>query len=169
MKTTLNFFHGFLLLTLVVVMTSCSTSRTSMHRSSSVYSGSESALVLDARKLLKTRYKYGGNSPRGFDCSGFTQYLFQLHGTHLPRSAQAQSKLGSKVNLSDARPGDLLFFGGGSISHVGLVSRVKGKYPIMIHASTSSGVIETDINTSDYWRRRLKFVRRLRTDVYSVR
>ena len=123
---------------------------------------SDSRVVNDARRLLNSKYRYGGNSPKGFDCSGFVHYVYRQQGVNLPRQASDQSKQGKKIDISSAQPGDLVFFrSGGRITHVGIVSDTRGKYPSMIHASSSSGVIETDIDEVDYWRKRLAFVKRI--------
>lgn len=84
----------------------------------------------------------GGISPEtGFDCSGFTQYVFKKAGVSIPRSSRAQAKAGEKINLADAQTGDLVFFSQNKerISHVGIVLSPKGAPLSMIHASSSKG------------------------------
>ena len=61
-------------------------------------------------------YKWGGTTPKGFDCSGFTQYVFKKAGVSLPRTSSAQGKVGTKVSRSELRSGDLVMFPG----HVGI-------------------------------------------------
>ncbi|MFD1673891.1 C40 family peptidase [Alicyclobacillus fodiniaquatilis] len=69
------------------------------------------ATLRTARSLLGVHYDWGGASPKtGFDCSGFIQYIFGVHGIHLPRTASAQAEVGKRVQLNQLRPGDLLFF-----------------------------------------------------------
>jgi gamma-D-glutamyl-L-lysine dipeptidyl-peptidase len=80
--------------------------------------------VIDiARRFLRSPYLWGGRSPFGYDCSGFTQIIYKISGTRLPRDAWQQSSMGRNINLAEkiAR-GDLLFFSGdeGQIVHVGL-------------------------------------------------
>ena len=66
-------------------------------------------------------YLWGGNSSKGNDCSGFTQTVFDAAGYQLPRDARQQAKLGIDININDAKPGDLLFFGDGQkVTHVGI-------------------------------------------------
>lgn len=66
-------------------------------------------------------YRYGGSTPRGFDCSGFTSYVYRQIGVHIPRTASAQRRAANWISRSSARPGDLVFFHrGGRVYHVGL-------------------------------------------------
>lgn len=87
-----------------------------------------------ALKFLHAPYQWGGRSPFGIDCSGFTQVVFKLYGTTLPRDAYQQAELGKTLNfIHEAREGDLAFFDDedGKITHVGIVIP-DGK---IIHAS----------------------------------
>ena len=119
-------------------------------------SGSASGVVSVAKQYLGTRYSYGGASPSGFDCSGFTMYCFQQMGVSLPHSAtsQWQSGAGQKItSTSGLQSGDLVFFcdpsrsNGKACSHAGIYVG-NGQF---IHASSSkSGVIYSDL-TSGYY------------------
>ena len=76
-------------------------------------------IVRFARTFLGVRYTYGGTSPRsGFDCSGFTRFVYGHFGIALPHYSVAQYDLGRRVPRSRLRPGDLVFFDG--LGHVGL-------------------------------------------------
>ncbi|HLS02437.1 MAG TPA: C40 family peptidase [Beutenbergiaceae bacterium] len=75
-----------------------------------------SAIVAEARKYVGTPYVHGGASPGGFDCSGFTSYVFGKFGVSLPRSSGAQRGAGRVVSAAEARPGDLVWWPG----HVGI-------------------------------------------------
>ena len=90
-----------------------------------------------AQKFLGIRYIYGGDSPKGFDCSGFVQYVFKHFGIALERVADAQARQGTGIKKSELKPGDLLFFdtngGHNGINHVGIYIG-DGKF---IHASSS--------------------------------
>ncbi|MDV7758755.1 C40 family peptidase [Liquorilactobacillus mali] len=70
---------------------------------------------------LKIPYVYGGTSLSGFDCSGFVQYVYAHFGVSLPRTSEAQSTIGTAVPVSQAKAGDLIFWGSqGSSWHVGI-------------------------------------------------
>jgi cell wall-associated NlpC family hydrolase len=78
---------------------------------------SASGIVNIARSLLGIGYVYGGTTPAGFDCSGFTQYVYAKAGISIPRTASAQQRAATPV--SSPRPGDLVFWGS-SAYHVGI-------------------------------------------------
>ena len=95
-------------------------STSTVSRSSTRYSNpaqSSSGIVNIARGLLGIPYVYGGESPSGFDCSGFTMYVFGKAGISIPRTASAQQRAATPV--SDPKPGDLVFFGSPAW-HVGI-------------------------------------------------
>jgi cell wall-associated NlpC family hydrolase len=136
---------------------------TSTSKPNSDISKSRKEIVELAKKQMGTPYLYGGITTKGFDCSGFTSYVFQNNGYSLPRTAQGQSERYEKVKLTAAEPGDLVFFGSSktNISHVGIVVSEKGKPLEMIHASTSRGVIHGKVDADPYWSPRLQFVARV--------
>ena len=120
-------------------------------------SSSNSDIAATAKQYLGTGYVYGGASPRGFDCSGFTMYVYSQHGYSLPHSAtsQWQSGLGTRVySISELQPGDLVFFNDPSrnadkaCSHAGIYTG-DGQF---IHSSSSrsGGVIVSSL-TSGYY------------------
>lgn len=77
---------------------------------------SSSAIVNYARQFLGVPYVWGGSTPSGFDCSGFTQYVYAHFGISLPRTSSAQAGAGYRVSAAEARPGDLVWWPG----HVGI-------------------------------------------------
>ena len=82
-------------------------------------SARQARVVTYARQLLGIRYSYGGSSPRsGFDCSGFTRYVYAHFGISLPHYSVAQFGHGRRVSRGGLRPGDLVFFDG--LGHVGI-------------------------------------------------
>ena len=107
----------------------------------------ESAVVDSARKYLGTPYVWGGTSPSGFDCSGFTQYVLAQNGKSIPRTSQEQFASGQAVDKSQLQAGDLVFYdwsGGTEATHVGIYEG-NGK---MIHAPHSGDVVkEVDFNS----------------------
>ena len=120
-------------------------------------SSSNSDIAATAKQYLGTGYVYGGASPRCFDCSGFTMYVYSQHGYSLPHSAtsQWQSGLGTRVySISELQPGDLVFFNdpsrnaGRACSHAGIYTG-DGQF---IHSSSSrsGGVIVSSL-TSGYY------------------
>jgi cell wall-associated NlpC family hydrolase len=123
---------------------------------------STAQVISKARSLLGRPYRYGGSSPSGFDCSGFTSYVLDSFGVRLPRTAAEQAASGTWIAADEIRSGDLVFFGTDrkTVFHVGLVVSDPGDGLTMIHASTSRGVIETEILSDSYWLPRLLFGRR---------
>jgi probable lipoprotein NlpC len=123
------------------------------------------ALIISARSYTGTPYKWGGTSRAGMDCSGLLVNSFQTIDYQLPRTSADQSKTGKKVGKSGLQPGDLVFFATGKkkrkITHVGMVTEVRGKdYVMFIHASTSLGVVESNLS-SDYYQKRYRQARRV--------
>lgn len=94
--------------------------RTASASSASI--GTFRARVLrEAAKLKGTPYRYGGTTPRGFDCSGYTGYVYKKAGHKLPRTSRAQYSATKHITRRAAKPGDLVFFkSGGSVYHVGI-------------------------------------------------
>ncbi len=120
------------------------------------------AVVEYARKYKGVRYRYGGTNPFGFDCSGFTSYVFKKIDIFLPRNTRAQAEVGEKIPLQNVAPGDLLFFGEkGQITHVAIVTANEGDRIMMIHSTNSKGVVEEDLLSSDYWMERFLFARNI--------
>ncbi len=100
----------------------------------------------NANRILDTalsyrgvKYRFGGATPSGFDCSGFVMYVFNKHGVKLPRTADMQFKVGKPIKTkTELKPGDLVFFETyeKGASHVGIY-KGKGEF---IHASSSKGI-----------------------------
>ena len=108
-------------------------------------------ILNEAAKYLGTPYVYGGSTPSGFDCSGFTSYVFKQCGITLQRVSRDQyAKNGTYVKKSDLMPGDLVFFGsGGTVNHVGIYVGDG----MMIHSPRTGDVVKyTSINSSYYTR-----------------
>ena len=110
----------------------------------------------DVRQVLATAlsklgkaYVYGGNGPNGFDCSGFTTYVFKQHNISMPRTADGQIMVGVPVSKDQLIAGDLVFFGyynSQDVRHVGIYMG-DGTF---IHSSSNKGVIITNLS-ADYY------------------
>lgn len=120
-------------------------------------------ILTEAQKYKGTAYKYAGKSPKGFDCSGFTYYVFSKFDISLSSSSSAQSKQGKEIAVSKAAAGDLLFFGrngrNGKIQHVGIVYRNDKDGLFMIHSSSKRGIVIDNVTTSTYWKPKLLYAR----------
>ena len=123
-------------------------------------------VVTRARSYVGTPYRYGGTTTLGMDCSGLLMRSFESIDVYIPRTSKEQSKLGKKVTLGELKEGDLVFFKTlkrkGRVTHAGLVTDARGSDRIMIiHASSSRGVIEVNL-MSDYYRKTFTKARRLK-------
>jgi murein DD-endopeptidase / murein LD-carboxypeptidase len=101
-------------------------------------------IVNNALDNLGSRYKSGGTTKSGFDCSGLMFATFALFDIKLPRTSNEQSRTGIKINPKDAKKGDLIFFrtgGSNVINHVGMIVEVNDDDIKFVHSSTSSGVM----------------------------
>lgn len=121
--------------------------------------GQAGRVVSAAKSLLGVPYRYGGSTPRGFDCSGLVQYVFkQSVGLKLPRTSRHQFDRTRPVQRGHEKPSDLLFFdiNGRGISHVGIYLG-RGKF---IHAPNNGDKVKVSNANTKYWRRRFRGVRR---------
>ena len=111
-------------------------------------SGNGSSIVATAKKYLGYNYTYGGSSPStGFDCSGFTSYVFKQHGISLNRTAAGQYSNGVAVSRANLQPGDLVMFGKSGINHVAIY--IGGGQ--IIHSSTPSTGVRIDSLSTGYY------------------
>jgi cell wall-associated NlpC family hydrolase len=119
-------------------------------------------LLATALALRGTPYLNGGSEPsRGFDCSGFVQWVFAQYGALLPRETKEQYDEGERVDQDEVQPGDLVFFQTVSrgASHVGIAVG-NGEF---VHAPSSRGVVRVERYTSGYWSSRWVGARRVGT------
>ncbi|MFM6933881.1 MAG: C40 family peptidase [Flavobacteriales bacterium] len=115
------------------------------------------ALVEIAKKQLGVPYLSTGTDPSGFDCSGFTNFVLQQQGQEIPRRAKDQYEACRKLSEEEAQMGDFVFFSnGGEVNHVGILVSEKGQAKTMIHASSSKGISIVEIDSSAYWKPRVK-------------
>ena len=114
------------------------------------------SMIQYAQTFVGTPYVWGGQSPKGFDCSGFTSYVFLNQGKKIPRVSRDQYASSLKLDPAEACIGDLVFFGQqGVVSHVGILVNEPGKPKRMIHSSSSKGVMFQDIDNSKYYSSRV--------------
>ncbi len=123
--------------------------------------------ILDfGKRFLGTPYRYGGNAPGGFDCSGFVSYVFSHYKISLPRSSRSYQTVGTPVTTNELQPGDILLFKGRNLSsstigHVSVVVEVTEKEIFMLHSSTSRGVLIEDYKKFAYYTKRYLGARRV--------
>lgn len=126
-----------------------STSTPTKSVSSSSNSSKASAIISTAKQYIGVKYVWGGTTPSGFDCSGYTQYVFAQQGISLPRVSRDQYAQGTAVSYENLKAGDLVFFsldGDKVIDHVGIFIG-NGQF---INASSSKGV--TIYSMGSYWK-----------------
>ena len=118
-----------------------------------------STVVETAKKYLGAKYVYGASGPNSFDCSGFTSYVFKLHGVSLSRTAKGQYSNGTAVSRANLQPGDLVMFGpsASGINHVGIYIG-GGK---IIHAENPSSGVTIDTINSGYYNKNYVGARRV--------
>lgn len=127
---------------------------TKSHRSPSPNEKTADEIIKDAEKYEGVRYKYGGTTKKGMDCSGLVTTAFASQGINLPRSSSEIAITGDWIDLKEIEKGDLLFFATSKnnrkVNHVGLVTYVGNDQVNFIHASTSAGVITSSL-AEKYW------------------
>lgn len=157
--TQIHFYKTCVCLLIFVSLLSCTGTKKAKVRDKQV-----AKVIQTARTYMGTPYKWGGTTRSGLDCSGLTTNAYNAIDIKLPRQAIAQANVGEKVKIKELQPGDLLFFATGKkkreITHVGIVTDVKRDNIKFIHASTSLGVIETNLY-SDYYIKRFRTARRV--------
>lgn len=106
-----------------------------------------SQILAEAQKYLGCPYRAGGASPSGFDCSGFVYYVLKQLGLSPYRTPSEQYQMGTSVEKTELRVGDLVFFGSGRITHSGIYAG-NGQF---IHAPNSRSTISYSDLTTGYW------------------
>lgn len=136
--------------------------RPSSGGSSSMRRSDADSLISSAMGFIGVAYRFGGTTPRGFDCSGFMQYVFQkTFAVNIPRTAAQQATVGSHVSRGNLQPGDMVFFktqGPRRISHVGMyVGNDR-----FIHAPRTGKRIEITSLSNRYWSSKYATARRVK-------
>lgn len=161
-------FTGSLLILLLI---SCGSSRstrgTRSTRTTTVQKISKTKterIINNAQGFSGTRYKFGGTTSKGMDCSGLVYTSFEKENIILPRISRDMAKRGQPVKDKNIKKGDLLFFKTNSssnrINHVGLVTKVKDGEIYFIHSTTSKGVLTSNLNER-YWDKAYTTARRV--------
>src|SRR5262249_29304002 len=119
----------------------------------------ETTLIDTALSLRGVPYRNGGTDSSGFDCSGFTLYVFGRHGIALPRDTREQFQVGEKIKQEDIQTGDLVFFHtvASGVSHVGIAVNDDE----FVHAPSTAGVVRVEHLSSAYWSKRFIAARRI--------
>ena len=128
-----------------------------------VSSSTTNKIIRKALSYKGTKYKYGGTSKSGMDCSGLMFTSFKSEGIVLPRTSITQSRKGIKVSKSKAQKGDLVFFKTGgkrNVNHVGLVVSVDKRDVKFVHSSSSRGVMISSLREG-YWSNSFSQIRRI--------
>ena len=136
----------------------CDPSEAAAPAAASVSSGRGQQVANLAKQFVGYRYVHGGSSPSGFDCSGFTSYLYRQFGVNISRVPAGQMSSGHKVSRSELQPGDIIAFNtnGRGISHVGLYI---GNGQIIHASNPSDGVKINNLSSSYYSTRYVTAVR----------
>ena len=138
--------------TSVVSVVSAEERKKRTSRSSRSFAVRSSKVMRTGNSLKGVPYRAGGSTPRGFDCSGFTSYVFRKAGVSLPHSATAQMRKSKRISRSQARPGDLVFFRSGSRAyHVGIYAGGNRT----LHSPRPGG----RVSTVNIWSRNISFGR----------
>ena len=140
--------------TFILLLMSCGTSKKVAKTSNKTHTKSEK-IVENALKYKGVKYRFGGTTKKGMDCSGIVYVSFLEENVQLPRISRDMAKTGQKIPLKKAQKGDLLFFKtskkGRGINHVGLIVSVKNNKIRFIHSTTSRGVIISQLSEK-YWK-----------------
>ena len=144
-----------LIVVLSLVLSSCSSSKTVIKNNRKPASKVD-RIVANALKYKGVRYKFGGTTKRGMDCSGVVYVAYGSQNVILPRISRDMAKRGKKISLGKVKKGDLVFFKTSrsrrGINHVGLVVSNKKGQIRFVHATSSRGVIVSSMSEK-YWKK----------------
>lgn len=152
------------LIFLLLIASSCKSKKTASSKKNQTHtinvkttakpSQEAESIVKYAQTFDGTRYKYGGTTKRGMDCSGLIYTSYKKHDVNLPRSTSGLQGTGDWIDLKEVNVGDLVFFATSKnsrkVNHVGIVTNVRTGNVEFIHASTSRGVMVSSL-AEKYW------------------
>ncbi len=124
------------------------------------------SVIAYSKNFIGYHYHYGSNGQnKSFDCSHFVSYVYKNYGVNIPCSSAGLSQLGEKIDISNVRPGDLMFFKGRNskstrVGHVSLVIENNNGHIKLIHA-TDRGVVIDEYDKMKYYQQRFLMARRL--------
>jgi len=152
----------FAVLFFTIALTSCGSSRQTTVKK--ISKSKTERIINNAQGYAGTRYKFGGTTSSGMDCSGLIYVSFQKENIVLPRVSRDMAQKGQPVRDKNIEKGDLLFFKtnkkNNRINHVGLVTDVKNGEVYFIHATSSKGVLTSNLNER-YWSNAYTMARRV--------
>lgn len=136
------------------VFYACSSSKKTIYNSKKPITKAD-RIIATALQFKGVKYKFGGTTRKGMDCSGLVYVAFGEEKIQLPRISRNMAKKGRKIALSKVKKGDLVFFkisrNSNQINHVGLVTAIKNGQVFFIHSTTSKGVIVSSLSEK-YWK-----------------
>lgn len=150
----------FLIALLVATLAGCAGAPEATERPAVRTSDETARKALDfAREMVGKPYKYAGNTPAGFDCSGLVNYSYGKAGVRMPRDTRSQRQSTVAVSVRNLRQGDLLFFDqeGAKASHVGLYLG-DGRF---VHAPSTGGKVRVDSLKANFWKKHFVDARRV--------
>jgi len=154
----------FPILLLTLCIASCKSKKTTTSKSKQTHTvkvKTTTKPTVEAKSIVKyaktfsgTRYKYGGTTKSGMDCSGLIYTSYKKHNINLPRTTSGLKSTGDWIDLKEVNVGDLVFFATNknsrNVNHVGIVTNVRTGNVEFIHASSSKGVMISSI-AEKYW------------------
>ena len=156
--------HLLALCILTLSVLSCNSTKHAPHKKVSTSQNKKHAnnratlagnIVNDAKSYIGVKYKWGGTTRTGMDCSGLIHQAFKANNISLPRVSRDMAKQGFRIPTKQVTQGDLLFFKvakkSNTVNHVGLVVKNHANIITFIHATSSKGVISSTLNQS-YWK-----------------